>query len=913
MNRCIVLIDGSSYLFRAYHAMPDLRSPSGRPTGAIYGVVSMIKKLLKDHPLCTHMACVFDAKGKNFRDDLFPEYKAHRPSMPEDLAEQIEPLHACIRHMGIKVLVKPGVEADDVLGTLACQAKEHGDEVWISTGDKDMAQLVCSGITLVNTMTQEVLDDAGVVRKFGVRPDQIIDYLSLVGDSADGIPGVPKCGPKTAQKWLQTYGHLDQLVSSAHEIKGVVGENLRLSLEWLPIAKTLVTIKKDVDLQELLPLGLNDLLIQDPDHNSLAQDYQSLGFKSWLHALLSSNDQDNDSNHSDDKRIKIDKATSEYVMIHTIESLRELRDRLMAWNGLVAIDTETNSLSWSNAVWVGMSVALQEHQAYYIPIAHQVMDERSICSREDVISLLKPWLESPNHFKVGQNLKFDLHIFANEGITLRGIADDTLLASYVHESHLRHNLDELIQRHLGHAPSLTFEDVCGKGSKQITFDQVNLDTATQYAAEDADATLQVMMVFNRIMDEPRRNLYRHVELPIQEVLWAMERYGVLIDVSLLKAQNQSISERLVHLEHQAHALATQVFNLNSPKQLQYILFDVLGLPTKDVRKTPTGGYSTDEEVLAKLALDHPLPKCLLEYRTLNKLKSSYTDKLPSLVHPHTGRIHTTYAQAVVMSGRLASSDPNLQNIPVRTEEGRAIRRAFIAPPEHLIISADYSQVELRIMAHFSQDLSMLRAFSLGEDIHRATASELFDQPLDKITSEERRYAKTINFGLIYGMSAFGLANQLGIERSKAQLFMDRYFERYPGVKRFMEDVRSQAKINGYIDTLYGRRLYLPDIRSNIPAKRAAAERLAINAPMQGTAADIIKRAMLSIYRWMNEEHLQSKMIMQVHDELVFEVPQHELEHVKKHVLALMESAAGENFSVPLVVDIGEGLHWDDAH
>ena len=901
----VILIDASSYLFRAYHALPDLRSPDGMPTGAIYGVINMLRRLLKDYPETTHIACVFDAKGKTFRDVLFPEYKAHRPSMPEELAVQIQPLHSCIRGMGIPVLVQEGVEADDVLGTLSESALREGYRVLISTGDKDIAQLVEQGVTLINTMNQEILDEAGVYAKFGVHPKQMVDYLSLVGDSVDGIPGIPKCGPKTAQKWLATYGSLEEVKKHAQDIKGVVGENLRLNLTWLDTAKQLVTIKMDVDLQHILPHGLADLSRQKTDHATLNALFTKLGFKTWLKEL-----ETQESTHGNSLSTS---NVQDYRMVHTQEQLYDLAQRLEQCFDPVAVDLETNDLDWKKARWVGMSIAYEPNVAYYIPIAHVVMDERTTCNKGEVITALKHWLEESKHPKIGQNLKFDKHILANEHICLQGIIGDTLLASYVHESHLKHNLDDLIRRHLGREPYLTYEKVCGKGAKQIRFDAVDLNTATQYAAEDADATLQVMERLHELLDPVRRNLYETLELPLQNVLWRMERHGVLLDASLLQKQSQNLAERLYHLEHQAYALAGQVFNLNSPKQLQHILFEVLGLPTRDIRKTPTGGWSTDEETLAKLALDHPLPKCLLEYRMLAKLKSTYMDKLPQMVNPKTSRVHTTYAQTIAMTGRLASSDPNLQNIPIKTPEGRAVRQAFIAPPGHVLLCADYSQIELRIMAHFSQDPSMVAAFLRGDDIHRATASELFGSPPESVSSGERRYAKSINFGLIYGMSAFGLAAQLEIDRSQAQLFMDRYFDRYPGVKHLMDEIRTQARENGYVETLFGRRVMLPDIQSSVFSRRAGAERVAINAPMQGTAADLIKRAMLSIDHWMNQEKLASRMIMQVHDELIFEVPQHEVELMKKHIPEFMTRADGGQLSVPLCVDVGVGNHWDEAH
>jgi DNA polymerase-1 len=892
--------------------MPDLRSPSGEPTGAIQGVLNMLRRLRLDYP-SDYSACVFDAKGKTFRDDMYPAYKAHRPSMPPELAAQIEPLHRAIAAFGWNILMIDGVEADDVIGTLALQAKQGGGRCIISTGDKDLTQLVNGQVTLINTMNNETLDEAGVLAKFGVPPERMVDYLTLVGDTVDNVPGVSKCGPKTAVKWLTQYGTLDNLVAHASEVGGVVGENLRSALEWLPIGRQLITVKCDVPLL----LCYDELVAPPQDSEQLRTLLQGFGFKSLLRDVLpaaatsqpEAGGAPQQGSMFDASSGAVVAPATRYECVLTDIELNQWLDKLMQAE-LVCVDTETTGLDSMTAQLVGISFAIEAHHAAYLPLAHRYPGAPEQINREHALQILKPWLESAAHKKLGQNLKYDQHIFANHGIRLAGIAEDTLLQSYVLESHKPHDMDNLALRHLG-VKTITFEEVAGKGAKQICFDQVAIDTATQYAAEDADITLQLHQTLSpQIRAQGKlESVYRDIEMPARQVLFVMERNGVLLDSTLLNIQSRELGEKLLDLETRAYELAGQPFNMNSPKQLQEILFDMLGIPSK--KKTATGSRSTDEEVLQELALDYPLPKLLLEYRGLAKLKSTYTDKLPLMVNAQTGRVHTSYSQAVAVTGRLASSDPNLQNIPVRTAEGRRIREAFIADPGSHIISADYSQIELRIMAHLSDDAGLLHAFAHGHDVHRATAAEIFAVEPDAVSSEQRRYAKVINFGLIYGMSAFGLASQLGIERSAAQAYIERYFARYPGVANYMQSTREQAKQQGYVETVFGRRLWLPEINGGNGMRRQAAERAAINAPMQGTAADLIKLAMVAVQNWLEKENLQTRLIMQVHDELVLEVPDSELALVQEKLPGLMCNVA--QLKVPLEVGLGVGANWEAAH
>lgn len=912
--KTLLLVDGSSYLYRAFHALPDLRSPDGKPTGAILGVLNMLRRAAADFP-ADYSACVFDAKGKTFRDDWYPEYKAHRPPMPEELVAQIEPLHELIAAFGWNILMIDGVEADDVIGTLVQQASQSGNRSVISTGDKDLTQLVNPHVLWVNTMSEERLDPEGVIAKFGVPPERIVDYLALIGDSVDNVPGVPKCGPKTAVKWLDQYGSLQNLIAHASEIKGVVGDNLRSSLDWLPLGRKLVTVKCDVEL----PLRFDQLAAPQQDTGKFRELLKKFGFKSWLRELDGGSPQlppatTRSFNRSDNVQTSPETAplfssSGVYETILDEAQLDAWLEKLMS-AGLVSLDTETTGLDVMNAQLVGMSFAIEPCRAAYLPLAHQYPDAPEQVPLEHALQKLRRWLESPDYKKLGQNLKYDQHIFANHGVNLRGVTEDTLLQSYVLESHKPHDMDNLAMRHLG-IKTISYTDVVGKGAKQIGFEQVDIDTATRYAAEDADITLQLYLDLSpQLESQGRLNaVYRDIELPVREVLFRMERNGVLIDSNRLKAQSRELGNKLMVLEQQAFDIAGQSFNLGSPKQLQEILFDKLGLPSK--KKTATGARSTNEEVLQELALDYPLPKILLEHRGLAKLKSTYTDKLPQMVNAETGRVHTSYSQAVAVTGRLASSDPNLQNIPVRSTEGRRIREAFIAPEGSRIVSADYSQIELRIMAHLSGDEGLLKAFARGEDIHRATAAEVFGVVPDAVSPEQRRYAKVINFGLIYGMSAFGLASQLDIERSAAQQYIDLYFARYPGVADYMQRTREQAKRQGYVETVFGRRLWLPEINGANGMRRQAAERAAINAPMQGTAADLIKLAMIAVQHWLDHEKLQSKLIMQVHDELVLEVPHDEIPEVRHKLHELMCHVA--ELKVPLEVGLGEGNNWDEAH
>jgi DNA polymerase-1 len=906
----LLLVDGSSYLYRAFHALPDLRNRSNAPTGAVYGVLSMLRRLEADYRAAEKRAIVFDAKGKTFRDDWYPDYKAHRPPMPDDLVAQIEPLHACIRALGWPLLCIEGVEADDVIGTLAAQAAARGEDCIISTGDKDLTQLVNRHVTLVNTMSNETLDVAGVTAKFGVPPERIIDYLALVGDTVDNVPGVAKVGPKTAVKWLAQYGSLDGVVAHAGEIGGVVGENLRKHLDFLPLGKQLVTVACDLDLPAV------DLLPQAPDQEKLAALYAELEFKTWLKELSGTSLESAAAAApagavppAPTFSAQVVPDRSGYECILTPAQLSDWLQRLEAAE-FVALDTETTALDPMQARLVGLSFCIEPGQAAYLPLAHDYAGAPEQLPLTESLARLKPWLESASHKKVGQHLKYDRHVFANHGIALAGIADDTLLESYVLESDQPHDLGSLATRHLG-LKTISYDAVTGKGAGRISFAQVSLEHAAEYAAEDADITLRVhRALIPRLQEDARLDsLYRDIELPVAEILFRMERTGILVDTTVLAQQSDVLGRRLMEIETTAHALAGQPFNLNSPKQLAEILFTQQGLPV--VKKTPSGTPSTDEEVLAKLAEDYPLPKCLLEHRTFAKLKGTYTDKLPKMVNPATGRVHTSFSQAVAVTGRLASSDPNLQNIPIRTPEGRRIRAAFVAPPGCRLVSADYSQIELRIMAHLSNDPGLLEAFARGEDVHRATAAEVFGITPLEVSNDQRRAAKAINFGLIYGMSAFGLAKQIDVDRTSAQTYMDRYFARYPAVARYMEETRSSAREKGYVETVFGRRLWLPEIRASNAGRRQSAERAAINAPMQGTAADLIKLAMIAVQNWLDKQSLQTRLILQVHDELVLEVPESELEVVKKALPTLMAGVA--KLAVPLLAEVGEGANWDEAH
>ncbi|TCK16947.1 DNA polymerase I [Thiogranum longum] len=901
-----IMVDGSSYLYRAFHALPPLTSSKGQDTGAIYGVVNMLRKLLDTyHP--ERVAVVFDAKGKTFRDELFEAYKANRPSMPPELSSQIEPLLEIVRAMGLPLLQVPGVEADDVIGTLAKKARAAGWHTVISTGDKDLAQLVNSQVTLINTMNDTVLDEQTVPEKFGVRPDQIIDYLALVGDTSDNIPGVPKVGPKTAARWLAQYGTLDNLVAHADEIKGKVGESLRASLDQLALSRQLATIRCDVDLD----VDLEDMHVAEADTDTLRRWFEELEFRTWLRQLDGDAPRGADSGAAGATEANREEALhTDYQTVLTQEAFDAWLTR-MRNAGLVAFDTETTSLDYMQAEVVGLSFAVKPGEAAYLPMAHDYPGAPDQLTRDDVFRQIGPLLADPAVAKLGHHLKYDRSVLANHGVELNGIAHDTMLESYVVDSTAsRHDLDSLCQKYLGHA-NIKFQDVAGKGAKQLTFNQVPLETAAPYAAEDADMTLRLhQKLWPKLEVEPRlRKLYETLERPLIPVLGDIERTGVKVDVEMLKKQSRELAERMQEVEAGAHELAGEPFNLGSPKQIQAILFDKQQLPV--LAKTPKGAPSTAEPVLQELALDYPLPKLILEYRSLSKLKSTYTDKLPQMVNPRTGRVHTSYHQAVAATGRLSSSDPNLQNIPIRTAEGRRIRQAFIAEPGSVILAADYSQIELRIMAHLSGDEGLVQAFAKGEDIHRATAAEVFGIEPDAVTTDQRRSAKAINFGLIYGMSAFGLAKQLGIQRGEAQQYVDLYFERYPGVKAYMESTRELAREQGYVETLFGRRLYLPDIRARNAQRRQAAERTAINAPMQGTAADIIKKAMLSVDEWIKAGICSVKMIMQVHDELVFEVTESDVPAARKEICQHMENAV--RLSVPLLVEAGVGGNWDEAH
>ncbi|KFX62589.1 DNA polymerase I [Burkholderia sp. K24] len=905
-GKTLLLVDGSSYLYRAYHAMPDLRGPEGGPTGALYGMINMLRRMRKE-VTAEYSACVFDAKGKTFRDDWYADYKANRPSMPEDLARQIEPIHVAVRALGWPLLMIEGVEADDVIGTLSTEAEKRGMNVIVSTGDKDLAQLVSDHVTLINTMTNEKLDREGVIAKFGVPPERIIDYLALIGDTVDNVPGVEKCGPKTAIKWLTQYETLDGIVAHADEIKGAVGDNLRRALDFLPMAKKLVTVERQCDLTGHI-VSIEESLQSRPESREELRDvFTRNGFKTWLREVEIADAVEGPETDVP-PALTVDHERH-YDTVQTWEQFDAWLEKINA-AGLTAFDTETTSLDPMTAQIVGLSLAVEPGRAAYVPLAHRGPDAPVQLPRDEVLAKLKPWLESAEHKKVGQHMKYDEQVLANYGIEMRGVEHDTLLESYVLESHRTHDMDSLALRHLG-IKTIKYEEVAGKGASQIGFDEVALDKAAEYAAEDADITLRLhQALYPQVAAEKTLDyVYRDIEVPTSRVLRKMERTGVLIDAEKLRAQSSEIATRLIQLESEAYKLAGGEFNLGSPKQIGQIFFEKLELPV--VKKTPSGAPSTDEEVLQKLAEDYPLPKILLEHRGLSKLKSTYTDKLPRMVNATTGRVHTNYAQAVAVTGRLASNDPNLQNIPVRTAEGRRIREAFIAPPGHKLVSADYSQIELRIMAHISGDESLLRAFSQGEDIHRATAAEIFSVTPLEVSSDQRRVAKVINFGLIYGMSAFGLAANLGITRDAAKLYIDRYFARYPGVARYMDETRLSAKSKGYVETAFGRRLWLPEINGGNGPRRQAAERAAINAPMQGTAADLIKLSMIAVQNWIETSKVGTRMIMQVHDELILEVPDAELSDVRKRLPELMCGVAA--LKVPLVAEVGAGLNWEEAH
>ena len=929
----LLLVDGSSYLYRAYHALPDLRSAEGFPTGALHGMVAMLKRALIDVK-AEHAACVFDAKGKTFRDDWYPEYKAQRAPMPEPLVQQIEPIHEVVKLLGWPVLMVPGVEADDVIGTLARVAAGRGQRVVISTGDKDLAQLVNEHVTLINTMSSEKLDVAGVMAKFGVPPERIVDYLTLMGDTVDNVPGVEKVGPKTAAKWIAEYGSLQGVMDAAAGIKGVAGENLRKALDWLPTGRKLVTVRDDCDLAEHLAgwPSLDRLALQPVDTAALLDFYGRYGFKSWKRELESAvapapaaptkpakvakpadgstADMFGDSAPEAEPAAPQEPASEgRYDTITSFEALDAWIARLRT-APLVALDTETDSLDPMRAELVGISFAVQPGEAAYVPLRHSYAGAPEQLPVAEVLARLRPWLEDAAAPKLGQNIKYDIHVLQNAGVMVRGYVHDTLLQSYVLEAHKPHSLESLAERHLGRR-GLSYEDLCGKGAHQIPFAQVDVERASRYSGEDSEMTLQVhQALWPQVQaDAGLLRVYRDIEMPTAIVLQQIERNGVLIDGPVLSAQSQQLGERMLALEKEAHELAGQPFNMGSPKQIGEILFNKLGLPV--VKKTASGAPSTDEEVLDKLAEDYPLPAKLLEHRSLAKLKGTYTDKLPLMVNPGTHRVHTNYAQAVAVTGRLASTDPNLQNIPIRTPEGRRVREAFVAPPGHVILSADYSQIELRIMADISGDESLLKAFADGMDVHRATAAEVFGIEPAAVSSEQRRYAKTINFGLIYGMGAFGLASSLGIERSAATSYIERYFARYPSVKRYMDETRASAKDKGYVETLFGRRIYLPEINGGNGPRRSGAERQAINAPMQGTAADLIKLAMIAVQKALLGQQRATKMVMQVHDELVLEVPEAELDWAKAEVPKLMAGVA--QLKVPLVAEVGIGRNWDQAH
>ena len=900
-DNTLVLVDGSYYLFRAYHAMPPLNNASGEPTGAIFGVINMIKKHLTEGGP-DYFAVIFDAKGKTFRNDLYKDYKANRPAMPDDLAVQIKPLHDLIRALGIPLLVIDGVEADDVIATLAKQAAQRKIKTIVSTGDKDLAQIVNSRIHLLNTMNQVYLDIDGVEKKFGVPPERIIDYLTLVGDSVDNVPGVPKVGPKTAVKWLNEYKTLDQIINSADQIKGKVGENLREFLPKIPLTKKLVTLRYDVELD----LNPEDLVICEPDKAALKEIYTYWNFTTWLKQL---NENTSEDKNTDDQKTLV-KNEPKYETISTEKKLDEWIAKLKN-SDLVAIDTETTSLNYMMAEIVGISFSVTANHAAYVPLQHNYVGAPKQLSLKNTLNKLKPILEDATKRKVGQNLKYDQEVFANYKINLRGIEHDTMLASYVlNSTATRHNLDALALNYLN-IKTIHYEDVAGKGAKQISFNQVSIEEAAPYACEDAEVVIKLNSVLtSKLKKIPSlEKIYRTIEIPLIPVLSRIERNGVMINSEMLAKQTKNLKNRMREIEIEAHSLAKESFNISSPKQIQSVLYDKLNLPI--LAKTPKGQPSTAESVLQDLSEEYELPKLILEYRSMSKLCSTYTEKLPQMINQKTGRVHTSYHQAVTATGRLSSSDPNLQNIPIRTEEGRKIRQAFIAPKDYVIVAADYSQIELRIMAHLSKDKGLLNAFEQGLDIHKTTAAEVFAVAINSVTKDQRRAAKAINFGLIYGMSAFGLAKQLGIDRNEAKEYVDLYFNRYPGVKSFMDLTRDNAKQNGFVETVYGRRLYLPEINARNATRRQYAERTAINAPMQGTAADIIKHAMIDIDIWISKANFNAKMLMQVHDELVFEVPSKKLKEFVKEINDRMTK--NNDLIVPLEIDIGHGNNWDEAH
>lgn len=934
-DKKLVLVDGSSYLYRAFHAMPDLRAIPGDPTspatGAIRGIINMLQSLQKEHP-ADYVACVFDAPGPTFRDVVYPDYKAHRSPMPDDLRAQISAIHEVVQLLGWTVLAVPGVEADDVIGTLAVTAAAQGVQVVVSSGDKDLSQLVNERITIIDTMSGKVRDVVGVSTEFGVSPTQMVDYQTLVGDKVDNVPGVPGVGPKTAAKWLSAYGSLDRLLACVGEIKGVVGANLRQARDWLPTGRALVTIKTDCDLNAWVPsLPMLDALAwRERDVNALHDFYERYGFKSLVRTLAVAEPPAHHAttpvsgavpNINGDLFALDDEASASKAAGSPLTAPALRCDTVLTWEAfdtwlarlqaaeLVALDTETTSLDAMRAEIVGLSFSVQVGEAAYIPLAHTGPDAPEQLPRDAVLERLRAWLENPQAHKVGQHIKYDQHVLANHGITVRGYQHDTLLQSYVLEVHKPHNLASLAERHLGRSGT-SYEDLCGKGAHQIPFAQVDVARAAAYAGEDSDMTLAVhQQLWPRLQADERLRAIYTLEMASSEALFHIERHGVLIDADALARQSHELGQRIVALEAQAYELAGQPFNLNSPKQLAEIFFDKLGL--KSEKKTATGARSTNEEVLEKLAQDHPLPATLLEHRSLSKLKSTYTDKLAGMAHPRTGRVHTHYAQAVAVTGRLSSNEPNLQNIPIRTPEGRRVREAFVAPPGVVVASADYSQIELRIMAHLSGDSALLKAFAEGVDIHRATAAEVFGLAPQAVSPEQRRYAKVINFGLIYGMGAFGLAKALGIDNTAAKNYIERYFDRFAGVKRYMEDTKAQAKAQGYVETVFGRRLYLPEINSPNGPRRAGAERAAINAPMQGTAADLIKMSMVAVQNAIESQGRASRIVMQVHDELVFEVPLDEVNWVKTEVPRLMAAVAA--LRVPLVAEVGIGPNWEQAH
>ena len=889
----LILVDGSSYLFRAFHALPPLESSKGQPTGAIYGVINMLKKLLDEYQP-VHFAVIFDAKGKTFRNDLYSEYKANRPPMPDDLRSQIKPIHQIVDALGLTRIVVPGVEADDVIGTLARQAAAAGHNVLISTGDKDLAQLVTDKISLINTMNNFYSTPESVIKKFGVPAELIIDYLALVGDTADNIPGIPKVGPKTAVKWLTQYHSIDNIMAHADEFKGKVGEYLRENLEQLPLSHQLATIVCNLTLEQ----SLADLKLTPAHTDELKSLYAEYEFKSWLAELEGS------SSMTETRTVN-----ANYQTILNISDFEQWLEQLKNAEEF-AFDTETTSLNYMQARVVGVSFAVEPDTAAYVPFAHDYEGAPEQLSEETVLGRLKPLLENPGKGKLGQNLKYDTHVLQNHGIYMQGISNDTLLESFVLDSTKRHDMDSMANRFLNHN-TIHFEDIAGKGAKQLTFNQIDLEKAGPYAAEDADITLRLHQhIYSQLEAIPQLlKVYQEIELPLLPIIQQIERNGVLVDADMLSAQSLQLAERMTEIEQLAYKEAGEEFNLASPKQIQAIFFEKLELPI--IRKTPKGQPSTAEDVLQELAEDYELPRLILQYRGMSKLKSTYTDKLPLQVDPDSGRVHTSYHQTGAATGRMSCSDPNLQNIPVRTEEGRRIRKAFIAGPGNCILAADYSQIELRIMAHLSADQSLLLAFREGQDIHRATAAEVFEIPLKEVESEQRRAAKAINFGLIYGMTAFGLAKQLNVTRYQAQDYINQYFERYPGVKDYMDNTREKAHETGYVETLFGRRLYLPEINSRNGQRRQYAERTAINAPMQGSAADIIKRAMIKVHKQLKISDISALMIMQVHDELVFEVAEKQQQELNRLLHQEMESAA--DLKVPLLVDIGTGMNWDEAH